>query len=370
MPRQVCFSKESSGSRPFFDLGRRVGYACGMLRFVALSGLILAGLSATQAQVIVTVAGRNAPPAADGTPALQTPFQAGSPTIDSQGNLILPDMEGHVVYRISPLGESRVIAGNGFPGFSGDGGDATKASLNLPQAAWEGPDRSIYISEFSGNRIRKVLPNGTITTLAGNGTAGFFGNGIDARQAVLSRPGVGTMTPEGDIVFSDSGNSLVRRISRSGIITTVAGTPPGGSFSGEGVPATQANLNWPVGLVYDGMGNLLIADRFNSVIRSVSPAGTIRTFAGKGGSPGFIDNVPAAAALLWEPMQMERDSQGRLVFIDKLNFRIRRIDNQNRITTIAGTGEQRFSADGLPPLQTALDVPEVNRPGFTGGWLI
>lgn len=329
-----------------------------MLRIVGVCALLLGALPSLHSQVIVTVAGRNAPPAADGTAALQVPFQAGLPAIDSQGNIILPDGDGHVVYRISPLGQSVVIAGNGFPGYSGDGGEATKASLNLPRAAWEGPDGSIYITEFSGQRIRKVNPNGIISTIAGTGVGGFFGDGIDARQAQVNRPGAGAMTPEGDIVFSDSANNLVRRISRSGIITTVAGKPEAGSFSGEAVAATSANLNWPVGLVYDAMGALHIADRFNQVIRTVSTAGTIRTTAGSPGTPGFTDNVPGPRALLHEPMQMARDSQGRLTFIDKLNFRVRRIDGQNIVRTIAGDGTFGFSADGAPALQTALDTPE------------
>lgn len=325
---------------------------------VGLAALLLAGLVPASAQVIVTIAGRNAPPAADGTPALQVPFQSGFPAIDSRGNLLVPDMDGHVVYRMTPLGSSEVVAGSGFPGFSGDGGDATKASLNAPSGAWEGPDGSLYITEFSGHRVRKVDPNGIISTLAGNGFGGFFGDGVDSRQAQVSRPGPGTMTPEGDIIFSDSGNNLVRKISRSGIITTVAGNPAGGPFGAEGIPATQATLNWPVGLAYDTTGNLLIADRFNQVIRSVTPGGNIRTFAGSPNSPGFIDNVPASRALLYEPMQMARDPLGRLVFLDKLNFRIRRIDNQNAVSTIAGTGAIGYSNDGSPPLQTVLDAPE------------
>ncbi len=327
-------------------------------RLTALGVLLLAGVCSVSAQVIVTIAGRNAPPAADGTPALQVPFQAGFPAIDSRGSMLIPDMDGHVVYRITPLGTSEVVAGSGFPGFSGDGGQATKASLNAPSGAWEGPDGSIYITEFSGHRVRRVDPNGIISTLAGNGFGGFFGDGIDSRMAQVSRPGPGTMTPEGDIVFSDSGNNLVRKISRSGIITTVAGNPAGGPFGAEGIPATQATLNWPVGLVFDAMGNLHIADRFNQAIRTVSPAGTIRTLAGTAGQPGFLDNVPASRALLYEPMQMARDPLGRLVFLDKLNFRVRRIDNQNTVSSIAGTGAIGYSADGAPPLQTVLDAPE------------
>lgn len=327
-----------------------------MPRFAFLAAVVLASVTAASAQVIVTASGRNASPALDGTSALDLPFTLEFPGLDSNGNLLIADLEGHVIYRVTPLGETELIAGNGFPGFSGDGGPATRASLNLPVAAAEGPDGSIYFTEIGGQRVRKVDPNGIISTLAGNGFKGFFGDGVAAVDAVMDFPTNILVAPNGDIVFSDSGNHVVRAIDRSGLIRTIAGSP-GPGFSGDGGPATRAKLNWPQGLAYDAAGSLYIADRFNHIIRQVNTQGTIQTVAGTPQQLGFTDDVLALNGNLYEPWQISLDYTGGLVIADALNRRIRRLNNQGFLTTIAGTGDFSPTPDGLSPLQTNVFFP-------------
>ncbi|MBI1355437.1 MAG: hypothetical protein GC160_13915 [Acidobacteria bacterium] len=328
--------------------------------FSRLASLVLLSACLIFGQVVVTIAGRNTVPPADGTPATMVPFDAKQLAFDSKGRLLVPDSDGHVVYRFTLGRGSEVIAGNGFPGFSGDGGLATRASMNTPSGVCEGPDGSIYITEYGAHRVRKVDPQGVITTIAGRGQGGYSGDGGRAVNALIERPTAITTNAVGEVFFADSANNIVRKIDLNGIITTVAGMPNPGDhpFSGENVPATRAQMRWPEGVAFDNAGNLYISDRFFNIIRKVDTKGIITTFAGSPDKPGFIDDVPASQALLYWPQQIANDTRGGLVFADNQTNRIRAIDQLGRIKTIAGTGLPEQTPDGRSALQTGVPYPE------------
>ncbi len=165
------------------------------------------------------------------------------------------------------------MAGNGSFRFSGDGGPATSASLTRPFGVAVDAAGNLYIADAGNNRIRKVSPSGIITTVAGNGTPGFSGDGGSSTGASLNSPLGVAVDAAGNLYIADGSNNRIRKVSPSGVITTAAG---GGSVLGDGGPATSASLANPSGVAVDGAGNLYIADTFNLRIRKVSPSGIIR----------------------------------------------------------------------------------------------
>ena len=161
------------------------------------------------------------------------------------------------------------VAGNGVAGYSGDGGPATSAQLNYPWGVTLGNDGSLYIADLSNNRIRKVTPGGTISTVVGTGTRGYGGDGGPATQAQLNVPASMLMDVAGNLYVADSGNQLVRKLAvTSGVINTIAGTY-GGGVIGDGIAANTSSLDGPYALFLDGPGNLYIADMFHQLIRIV-----------------------------------------------------------------------------------------------------
>ena len=170
------------------------------------------------------------------------------------------------------------------PGFSGDGGPATAAELNAPRGVAVDASGNLYIADALNNRIRKVSSDGIITTVAGNGSLSYSGDGGLAADAQLSGPRGLAVDGAGNLFIADFDNNTVRKISASGIITTVAGNGVAG-FSGDGGPATSAQLNGPWGVAVDRAGNLFIADSANNRVRRVSSSGDITTVAGNGSSP-------------------------------------------------------------------------------------
>lgn len=218
-------------------------------------------------------------------------------------------------------------------GFSGDGGPATDAQFNNVFQMAAGPDGSLYLADSGNKRIRRVAPDGTITTVAGGGTADP-GDGGQATSADISTVLGIVVDGAGTIVFS--ADNRVRRITPGGVLSTVAGGVAAGA-SGDGGPATAALLNSPRGLAVDAAGSLFIADAGNSRVRRVAPDGTITTVVGGGpNNPG--DGGPAAQATLSFPFDLEFDRAGRLLIGDVVGERIRRVDTSNIITTVAGTG--------------------------------
>ena len=238
--------------------------------------------------------------------------------------------------------------------FAGDGGPAVAARLNLPYDVAVDSSGNLYITDRNNHRIRKVDSTGTITTIAGTGKDGFSGDGGPATQAQLNFPTGVAVNGEGNLYIADVGNHRIRKVDSTGTITTFAGTGERG-FGGDGGPAIQAQLDAPTGVAVDGAGNLYIADRNNSRIRKVDSIGTITTIAGGGGFGE--DGGPAIQARLSLPYSVAVDGAGNLYIADQYNNRIRRVDSTGTITTIAGTGELGFGGDGGPATQARLFLP-------------
>ena len=224
------------------------------------------------AGIIRTVAGNGSSVySGDGGPAtaagLNNPVRC---AVDSLGNIYLADQSIHRVRRVDTNGIITTIAGTGARGFSGDGGPATSAVLDNPTAVAVDAAGNIYFTDQFNNRIRRIA-NGIITTIAGTGVRGFSGDGGPATAAGLNLPGGLAVDQSGEIFFADDEKFRVRKISPGGIITTVAGTGVRG-FSGDNGPATSAQLNGQFGVALDTGGNLFIADTLNNRIRRVSGA--------------------------------------------------------------------------------------------------
>jgi glucose/arabinose dehydrogenase len=245
------------------------------------------------------------------------------------------------VRRVGSDGRITTVAGTGAAGFSGDGGPATAAQLNLVHGVALLPDGGMVLADTSNHRIRRVAPNGTITTIAGTGTFGFSGDGGSATSAQIAAPrGIATL-PDGSILFPDSGNHRVRRISPAGVITTVAGNGTQGA-SGDGGPALSAQLNLPFAVSPTGNSGFLIADAGNSRIRRVAADGTITTVATQLSSPHAVAALP----------------DGGFLVADTNNNRVTRSAPDGAATTVAGIGPAGFSGDGGPAAAAALNQPK------------
>ncbi len=241
---------------------------------------------------------------------------------DKFGNLYIADRGNNRVRKVDTFGIITTFAGNGSATPSGDGGSATAAGLGFCYGVYCDTAGNVYIT--AGSKIRKVAPTGIITTIAGTGIPGFSGDGGPATAAQLFGQGQIVMDKHGNLFLGDAGNVRVRKISTTGIITTVAGTGMIGS-SGDGGPATLASLNTPAGIFVDNCDNLYIAVQLNNKIRVVNGSGVISTFAGSG-NPGFSgDGGAAPAAELRAPTGVYIDKTGNIYIADYGNLRVRYI---------------------------------------------
>src|SRR5262245_50592328 len=189
---------------------------------------------------------------------------------DSSGNTYIADSFNHRIRKVDTTGKIRTFAGTGISGFSGDGGAARNAMLSFPTGLLFDTGGNMLVSDSNNNRIRKITPTGIISTIAGTGTPGYSGDGGPALQAQLNSPWGLSLDKAGNIFFTDVLNSAVRKIDiATGIITTVAGTGTAG-YNGDGIPATQADLNLPRTVIVDSDGNLYIADTQNHRVRLVN----------------------------------------------------------------------------------------------------
>ncbi|MEW6237624.1 MAG: cohesin domain-containing protein [Candidatus Omnitrophota bacterium] len=249
------------------------------------------------------------------------------------------------------------MAGNGTYGYSGDGGLATSATLgNQPDGVCADAAGNLYIADMYNNRIRMVNPSGIITTVAGNGTYGYSGDGGPATSASFKNPSGVFVEAMGNLYIADSYNSRIRMVNLSGIITTIAGNGTWG-YSGDGGPAVSASLYIPDGICVDATGNLYIADYYNNRIRMVNPSGIITTVAGNGTSGNSGDGGPATSASLSRPTSVCVDASGNLYIADSHNSRIRMVNLSGIITTIAGNGTWGYSGDGGPAVSASLYIP-------------
>lgn len=376
---------------------------------------LFCGAAAAQG-VMTTYVGTDWIFSGDGAPARNAPLGVLSGvTIAPDGNPVLVDTSNCIVAKILPNGTLSVLAGNGFCGRSrspsflagdrgpdfldGDGGPATRAALYNPVSAAYDPQGNLYVSSLS--QVRRINPQGFIDTIAGSpdGTPGFAGDGGLAVQAKIASFGGLASDAQGNIYLTDGGNNRIRKIALDGTISTIAGTGVAG-FSGDGGPATKATLGNPAGLVFDASGNLCFADVDNARIRKITPGGTISTIASNvsvwslamdssgtfyfGGSsfagpngvyklapgaaapvaiagngvPGFSgDGGPAAKARVRGTPWVAVDGAGNVYFADTQNYRLRRIGNDGNINTVAGNGNYRYAGEGTPPLDTPINAP-------------
>ena len=236
------------------------------------------------------------------------------------------------------------VAGNGTSGFSGDGGAATSAELNNPTSVALDAANNLYIADSGNNRIRKVS-GGNITTYAGKGGIGYTGDGGQASAAQLNSPSGVWVDAQGNLDITDLGNYVIRQITPAGVINTIAGNNTVG-FSGDGGPAASAQLNQPFGIVTDAAGNLYFSDTQNNRVRVVTPDGNIRTFLGKSGSGTLCGNGPASNASLQSPLGLATDAAGNVYVADSRNNCIRMVTPSGNIVTVAGTGASGVSGDG------------------------
>jgi hypothetical protein len=283
------------------------------------------------------------------------------------GSVLVADYQNHRVRRISSSGVITTVAGTGTAGFSGDGGAATSARLNQPTDVDPTADGGFLIADLGNRRVRKVSAGGTISTVAGTGMQGSAGDGGPASSAVLDAPVGVASTPGGGFLVADAGSDRVRSVSPGGTIARVAG---GGGSTDDGVPATSALIDGPVGIAVLPDGGFLVAEYIGQRVRRVSPTGVITRVAGTG-SAGFSgDGGAATAARLNYPVGVSPTSDGGFLVADSQNGRVRKVTSGGAISTVAGTGEPGYSGDGGPAALARLDSPAWAVEGPNGAILI
>ena len=292
---------------------------------------------------------------------------------DGQGNLYIYDCYNARVRKVSPGGTITTIAGGGSVGFPtyGDGGAATKAQLrpscgvNYPAGVAVDGNGNVYIADTANNRVRKVDPAGIISTYAGSGRQGFSGDGGAATTASLYYPSGLAVDRKGNLYIADSANRRVRMVSTNGTITTMAGNGTGacpiGCPLGDGGPATSAPIDGASSVAVDGKGNVYLGSWTEDRVRKVDgKTGIITTFAGPAlpaSRPYFGDGGPANRAYLYGITGVAVDARGSVFIADGLHRRIRKVGTDGIITTYAGNGQKGISGDGGPAVMAGIATP-------------
>ncbi len=319
------------------------------------------------AQIINTVIGRGpAEYMTEGSPA--TAGKISHPScvaVDVNGNIYYGDNGYARVRRVNRAGIISTFAGTGEFDYSGDGGPAVAAHIFNISALAIDASQNVYIVDAHSNVVRKVDAYGVISTFAGNGTSGYCGDGGPATAAQLNQPSSIAIDDAGNVYVADVFNQVIRKIDAAGIITTFAGNTISG-FSGDGGPATAAQLRSPISVAADHSGNVYIADGLNAVIRKVNAAGIISSIAGILGATGYTgDGGPATAATISQTVEITTDPLGNLFLADVYNNVVRKVNSAGIITTIAGNGFAAgestpggiFMGDGGSPVFAGLNWP-------------
>lgn len=279
--------------------------------------------------------------------------------VDAAGNVYVSECKWTyaVIHRIDANGMMTIFAGTGAPGFAGDGGPATSAQFYCPRGMAFGPDGALYVVDHVNNRVRRIDAAGIITTIAGSGAAGldlgsFSGDGGPATQATLQEPWpLAFDLAAGNLYIGDRDNNRIRKIDRTGTISTIAGNGKRG-YSGDGVLGSQTSIDTPYGVGVDGKGDVIFSDGINMRVRMVDPDGIITTIAGTGLDASTGDGGPAAKAAV-EPGDLLVGPTGDVYVTDDLSHRLRRIDANGIITTVVGNGTAGIPEDGTK----AVDAP-------------
>jgi sugar lactone lactonase YvrE len=249
----------------------------------------------------------------------------GGVAVDGHGNFIIADWCNHRVRKITPNGTVSTLAGSGRAGFADGPGAA--AQFNYPEGVAVDGEGSIIIADTGNNRVRKITPDGTVSTLAGSGSKGFA-DGVGA-TAQFHYPGGVAVDGEGSFIITDYGNQLVSKITPDGTVTTLAGSGSRGFADGAG---TAAEFNGPRGVAVDGEGSIIIADSLIHRVRKITPDGTVSTLAGSG-SRGFADGAGAAAQFNC-PWGLAVDGEGSIIIADFGNKRLRKITPDGTVSTL------------------------------------
>ncbi len=289
--------------------------------------------------------------------------------LDSSGNVYFTDYSNQRIRKITvSTGMISTVMGNGTAGYSGNNGPATSAMVYNPWGISIDSSDDIYVTDMFNNRIRKTtVSTGIVTNLAGSSSVtSYSGDNGQATSATFSRPRSVAVDTSGNVYIADTGNNRIRKITIStGVLTTVAGSSTSGSFTGDDGAATSATLNGPYSIVLDSSGNMYIADRSNNRIRKVTTTGIISTIAGTGSASYSGDNGAPTSATLNGPRGLALDSSGNLYISDQTNHRVRKITSSTGlITTIAGSStsggfggdrDAATSARLYTPSNTAVD---------------
>jgi RHS repeat-associated protein len=283
--------------------------------------------------------------------------------VSPDGSLYVAAAGQNQILRLSPTTGATpiVVAGTGAAEFGGDGGLATQAQLNAPHGLALGPDGSLYLADAGNQRVRRIAPDGTITTVAGTGVPGFAGDDGPAALSQLSQPLGVAVAPDGTLYIADTGNNRVRQVGPDGIITTAVGTGTYGT-SGDGLTAAQATLNSPVSVATDPSGALYVVDQLNQRLRKIGGDGVVRTVVGTG-APGFSgDGGASTAGDLDAPSAVAVGADGSLYVADFQNFRVRGSSTTGVLSSVAGSGRclivTRYcpASSGGPATETQFDA--------------
>jgi len=330
-----------------------------LLASVLLNIVLFENLAPGQSFTISTVAGTgHAGFSGDGGTAASAELQNPSGVaVAADGSLYIADLRNGRIRKIDLRGTISTIAGKGVGSTSGDGGAALAAQLGSAYGVAVDTEGNVYTGDRLAGTIRKIDRNNIITRFAGTGVPGFSGDNGPATDAQLKGANDIACDAKGNVYIADSGNHRVRVVDSAGKITTVAGREKG--YSGDGGPASGADLNAPSALCFDTRGSLYVCDFGNHAVRKIAPDGTISTVAGTG-KPGFArDGGPAIEAQLLQPCGVAVDTLGQVYIADSANNRIRVVRTDGIIDTVAGTGKMGYEGDGGPARSAMIAVPDL-----------
>jgi sugar lactone lactonase YvrE len=280
---------------------------------------------------------------------------------DTAGNLYVTDRggsgSGRVVWRLDPAGTARIVAGTGWRGTAPTGIPARRSALGSPQSLCVDPAGRVYFADSYNHVVLRIDQDGTLRRVAGTGRPGGKGDGGLATEATLNQPYDVRLDGDGNLFIADYGNHRIRKVSADGLMHTVAGQGVAG-YSGDGGLATEARLNGPYGVFPDPKLGLLIADSHNHVIRAVDRRGYIRTLAGSGQRGFSGDGGAARSATFDTPQALWVDGTGAVYVGDEHNHAIRVLEPGGTVRLLAGTGRPGFSPDGSSAREARLNDPE------------